>query len=143
MSAQTALALAEPEKIGARVVETDASVRVVPADLDSILINLVSNAVKAIGSSANREKGKLQVSFARSGGNLDIRVADNGSGISDRVKKIMFEPLEGTFAEGTGMGLPIVQFLAERYDGSVWLSEQPPKGYVTEFRVTLKGVGAE
>jgi signal transduction histidine kinase len=52
----------------------------------------------------------------------------------------MFEPLEGTFAEGTGMGMPIVKFIAERYKGSVGLSGTPPEGYVTEVIVSLRNV---
>jgi signal transduction histidine kinase len=78
--------------------------------------------------------------LAARGSILEIRVADNGCGITTKVASVMFEPLEGRFAEGTGMGLPIVKFIAERYRGSVTISSSPPSGYVTEIVVTLHNV---
>jgi len=72
---------------------------------------------------------------------VSVCVADNGCGVSDKVRNVMFEPLEGTFSEGTGMGLPIVQFLASRYEGQVSLVEKPPGGYQTQFLVLLRNIG--
>jgi C4-dicarboxylate-specific signal transduction histidine kinase len=112
----------------------------VPAELDSILLNLVSNAVKASGESVNRESGKLRIHFAAHGADLAIRVADNGCGISAKVRSVMFEPLEGHFAEGTGMGLPIVKYIAEQYSGTVATVDPSAGGYVTEFLVSLRNV---
>lgn len=116
------------------------SVQAVPAELDSILLNFVSNAVKAINDSDRRDRGDILVTFAARGADLDIRVADNGCGISKKVAAVMFEPLEGKFSEGTGMGLPIVKFIAERYKGRVFVSPTPPPGFVTELTATLRGV---
>jgi signal transduction histidine kinase len=132
--------LAPPDrfKVLSRIPEMN--VAVVPAELDSILLNLVSNAVKAINASPRANEGRILVAFQTSSQDLDIRVADNGSGVSQAVANLMFEPLEGKFAEGTGMGLPIVKFISERYKGNVRLSTTPPRGYETEFRATLKGV---
>jgi signal transduction histidine kinase len=137
-AARATLALAIPDKVTSELVPPHGSVRIIPAELDSILVNLVSNAVKAINESPNREKGRILISLATRGPNLEIRVADNGCGVSDKVKNVMFEPLEGAFSEGTGMGLPIVAFLASRYDGIVTLAEHAPEGYRTEFFVLLK-----
>lgn len=139
-SANTALALAIPDKVTTNVEAPRGAARVVPAELDSILVNLVSNAVKAINESDNREKGRILISFATKGADLELRVADNGCGVSEKVRDVMFEPLEGTFSEGTGMGLPIVQFLASRYEGLVTLVEKPPSGYATQFHVLLRNV---
>ncbi len=70
-SANTALALATPEKVTTNVQAPKIAARVVPAELDSILVNLVSNAVKAINESANRDKGRLQITFSTSGNDLE------------------------------------------------------------------------
>lgn len=139
-SANAALALAIPDKVMPNVEAPKGAARVVPAELDSILVNLVSNAVKAINESDNRENGRILITFVTKGADLEIKVADNGCGISDKVRKVMFEPLEGSFSEGTGMGLPIVQFLASRYEGSASLLDKAPNGYETQFSVTLRNV---
>jgi signal transduction histidine kinase len=139
-SALTALALATADKVGTHVALPKSPAHVVPAELDSIFVNLVSNAVKAINESDNRGTGRILITFETKGRDLELGVADNGCGVSDKMRAVMFEPLEGSFAEGTGMGLPIVQFLASRYDGFARLSESPPSGYSTLFLVVLKNV---
>ena len=141
-SASTILRLAPPERIASQVTGSPSSIRIVPAELDSVLLNLVSNAIKAIDASQNRESGRIRITLAGDDATLDLRVADNGCGVSSDVARILFEPLEGRFSEGTGMGLPIVQFIAERYDGSAELSPKAPAGYTTEFHVIFRNVGA-
>jgi signal transduction histidine kinase len=139
-SVKTVLGLAPPDKVSSEVVVPQISLAVVPAEFDSILLNLISNSVKAIAESRNRESGRIRVTLASKGVDLAILVADNGCGISPKVAAVMFEPLEGKFAEGTGMGLPIVKFIAERYKGRVVAAATPPQGYVTEMVVNLRNV---
>jgi signal transduction histidine kinase len=139
-SIQTVLGLAPPDKVTPEVTVPQISLAVVPAEFDSILLNLISNSVKAIAESRNRESGKIRVALSSRGADLDVRVADNGCGITAKVAAIMFEPLEGKFDEGTGMGLPIVKFIAERYKGLVQVASASPQGYVTEMIVTLRNV---
>ena len=140
-SATTALGLAIADKVTSKVDAPKGSARLVPAELDSILVNLVSNAVKAINESDNRESGRIWISFTTKGADLELRVADNGCGVSEKVRNVMFEPLEGAFSEGTGMGLPIVQFLASRYEGRASLADKPPSGYQTQLLVVLRNIG--
>jgi signal transduction histidine kinase len=140
MSAMEAVAsIAPPDKIKVHIVEFKGRLSMVPAEFDSVLLNLVSNAIKAIGESSSSARGKIRIALIAKGEDLQVCVADNGCGVSKRVESVMFEPLEGKFAEGTGMGLPIVKFIAERYLGSVAL-HAAPSGYATELRVLLKGV---
>lgn len=134
------LGLAPPDKVETTIDLPELKLRIVPADLDSILLNLVSNAVKAVAESNRNESGLIRVSFRTQGEDLDIRVADNGCGVTQKVAAIMFEPLEGHFAEGTGMGLPIAKYIAGRYGGDVMLTEIPTRGYKTEMMVKLRGV---
>jgi nitrogen-specific signal transduction histidine kinase len=139
-SVDAILKLAPPDKVATKVSPLHKSLHIVPAELDAILLNLVSNAVKAIAASQNAEKGKILVSFVVSGKDLTVRVADNGSGIPSNMHEIIFEPLEGKFSEGTGMGLPIVRFIVERYRGSISVKSPAAGNYATEFSVALPGV---
>jgi signal transduction histidine kinase len=139
-SLKTILGLAPPDKVAIDVLVPSINVTIVPAEFDSIILNLVSNAVKAIDASHNREQGRIRAALAARGSNLHISIADNGCGITPGVASVMFEPLEGRFSEGTGMGMPIVKFIAERYKGNVSLNETPPEGYATEVIVNLRNV---
>lgn len=140
-SARAILALAPPDKVRVEVLRPTRGVKLVPAELDSILINLVSNAVKAIGASRQRDSGRILVRFESRGDDFGVAVADNGCGVSPKVAAVMFHPLEGQFTDGTGMGLPIAAFIAGRYNGQVSVSPQPPQGYTTEFSAWLRDVG--
>jgi len=116
-------------------------VSLVLAELDSVLLNLVSNAVKAINASPRADEGKISIQLGDvEGQNLEISVADNGCGVSSKVARVLFEPLEGEFSEGTGMGLSIVRFIAERYGGDVRMNSKAPRGYTTQFVATFKDV---
>ncbi|MBA3578980.1 MAG: ATP-binding protein [Gemmatimonadaceae bacterium] len=139
-SAETILGLASPDKVTTELTIPAMRLSIVPAEVDSILLNLVSNSVKAVAESTNRESGRIRVRFEAHGNDLAIHVADNGCGISRSVAQIMFEPLEGKFAEGTGMGLPIVRYIAERYKGAAAIVRPPASGFATEFVVTLRNV---
>ena len=139
-SAQAILGLAQPEKVSTTLAIPSMRLNVVPAEVDSILLNLVSNSAKGIAASSNRESGRIRVRYETSGRDLSIAVADNGCGITPKVAQIMFEPLEGRFAEGTGMGLPIVKYIAERYHGRVQARKLDAEGLTTEFLVSLRNV---
>ena len=140
VAAETVLRLAPPDTVTTEVSTGAVTATLVPAELDAILLNLVTNAVKAIAASETRGKGRIRVSFSGEGTALVLTVMDNGCGIAENVTAIMFEPLEGAFDEGTGMGLPIVKYIAERYEGTA-TTVKAPKGYTTAFQVTLRGVG--
>jgi signal transduction histidine kinase len=136
-SVQRILELAPPGRVHTKILARPVKISLVPAELDSIVLNLVTNALKAIDESSRRERGRIRVQFLDGANGFELRVADNGCGVSKAVQKIMFRPLEGRFSEGTGMGLPIVEFLAYQYGGVVALSDDAPPGYRTEFRVRL------
>ena len=130
--------LASTQGVEVRIDIDPVSVKVVPAEMDSIMLNLVSNGIKAIKASDNRKSGKIQVGLRSSRSSLIISVSDNGCGVSDKVEKIMYKPLEGGFEEGTGMGLPIVQYLAKQYNGELGQRNLSGPDYSTEFFVILK-----
>jgi signal transduction histidine kinase len=140
-AARRVLSLPKEKNIRTRIeAQQSFSVRLVPAEFDSVLLNLVSNSLKAIKASENRGDGAIRLRLDQVGKALVLAVADNGCGVSDAVRKIMFDPLEGEFEEGTGMGLPIVQFVASQYNGSVECHSVDDRGYGTEFVATFKNV---
>lgn len=65
-----------------------------------------------------------------------MEVEDNGAGIPDEMNNRVFEDFFSTKgSEGTGIGLLVVQKVAEEHGGKVALSSSPGRG--TTFTVTI------
>lgn len=101
-----------------------------------VLVNLLSNAFKFTPLG-----GVVAVSLKQQGDKAEIMVQDNGPGIPESMREIVFErfrQVEGGAErpfEGTGLGLAIVKDFVELHHGSVLLREAPGGGAL--FLVTL------
>jgi len=95
------------------------------SELKEALINLLENARTAM-----REGGRVTVGAApgKLQGSVEIRVADDGSGIPEDLMPRVFEPHFSTRTTGTGLGLAIVRRLVESWGGAVSLESTPGKG---------------
>ena len=69
------------------------------------------------------------------GNNIKIIVSDNGKGISEEVKDLIFEPKFTTKSSGMGLGLPMIKNIIEAYDGSISFTSK--EGIGTVFSVIL------
>lgn len=78
-------------------------------ELGQALINLVVNAAHAIEDAGLRVPGRIEVQLQTSPGGVEIRVTDNGVGMSDEVRARMFEPFFTTKVEGRGTGQGLIQ----------------------------------
>ncbi|GAB3258225.1 ATP-binding protein [Nocardioides dilutus] len=107
-----------------------------PTELDRLLTNLVSNAVKYTSAG-----GTVLVSAHRRGSEVVLQVADNGFGISEQDQIGLFRPFYRTTnpaalnQPGTGLGLSIVATIVERHHGRVEVCSRLGEG--TTFTVTL------
>lgn len=96
-----------------------------------ILINLVSNAVDAVGG----EGSVTVVADRREPRYLDISVSDNGPGIAEDIRARIFEPFFTTRANGTGLGLAIAEYVVKAHLGRIWCESS--EGFGTTFRIRL------
>lgn len=104
----------------------DAKVRIERQDLDEMIGNLVENAAKYGG-------GRVFVTVEPRDGMVDILVEDDGTGISESERELLFERgarLDTTGKPGTGLGLAIVRDVAEIYGGQITLEESEDLGGV-------------
>ncbi len=101
--------------------------------LETALINLVVNAVHAMGEKG----GTLGVATRRHGNDLEVLVKDEGPGIPERIRTSLFEPFVTTKPEGkgTGLGLSTVLMVIERHNGHIDFDSE--EGHGTTFRITL------
>jgi two-component system NtrC family sensor kinase len=91
--------------------------------LQQIVVNLVVNALQAMGAS-----GRLTVSTGPAGpGLVRLAVADTGPGVRPEIAKRIFEPFFTTKAEGqgTGLGLSICYQIAEEHGGAIRVEPSP------------------
>ena len=104
-------------------------VRLDPAGLELVLLNLVRNAADA---SAPGQRIVVRSRRCRSGDAEAVAVAviDHGTGMTDQVKVQATQPFFTTKqpGRGTGLGLPMVKDFAEQCGGTVEISSAPGRG---------------
>ena len=107
-------------------------VRVDPEQLKRVLINLIDNAIEAMG-----RHGAIVIETARDRPNGFVRivVADNGPGIPEGEREKLFLPYYSTKRRGSGLGLAIVRRIVAEHGGSVDVADNVPRG--TRFTIEL------
>jgi two-component system sensor histidine kinase HydH len=104
-----------------------------PGLVQQLLLNLVRNAVEALG---DQPGGEIRVEARRDGaGKVTISVIDNGPGFSQEATSRMFEPFFTTKSLGTGLGLAITRKLVQSLGGTLTIRPAAPRG--TAAVVTL------
>ncbi|MCX7822379.1 MAG: HAMP domain-containing histidine kinase [Syntrophobacterales bacterium] len=101
--------------------------------LSRALENLLRNAFEAVPPSNGRVKFQAEVS----GETLVFTVEDNGSGILEGEKAMIFEPFYTTRKEGLGLGLYIVQKVAEAHGGTVSVESSKEGGTVFFLKIPI------
>ncbi len=107
-------------------------VRVDPEQMKRVMINLVDNAIEAMGRS-----GAIVVETARDVPNSLVRVvvADTGPGIPPAERDKLFLPYYSTKGRGSGLGLAIVRRIVAEHGGSIDVFDNQPTG--TRFIIEL------
>ncbi|MDI2068373.1 ATP-binding protein, partial [Klebsiella pneumoniae] len=86
-----------------------------PDRLTQVLLNLYLNAIHAIG-----RQGTITVEANESSGDrVKIVVTDSGKGIAAEQLEAIFTPYFTTKADGTGLGLAVVQNIIEQHGGTI------------------------
>jgi two-component system sensor histidine kinase FlrB len=99
--------------------------------LRGALMNLLNNAVEAFNGS-----GKIIMTVSQQDdASLNITILDNGPGIDIQQQHRLFEPFYTTKANGTGLGLAVVDSVVRAHSGSIQCHSEPGKG--TVFTVML------
>ena len=96
-------------------------VRLRPAQIEQVIINLVDNAIDAIRET-NGSGGRITVRTALADGGAEViaTVHDSGPGFdAERARKV-FEPLYTTKSDGIGLGLSIARSIIEDHGGRIW-----------------------
>jgi len=118
------------------------AVRMDPEQMRQVLINLVDNAIDALGGVAAgpRPSGEppcVRIATAHEAGSGVVRltVSDNGPGIPVADREKLFLPYYSTKGRGSGLGLAIVRRIITEHGGTVEVHDAQPQG--TVFTVDL------
>ena len=82
--------------------------------LVNALLNLIDNAIEA-----TTEAPHIKLGLFEADGNINIKVADNGPGISDYHRESIFDPFYSTREGGTGLGLAVVMSAVKAHRGEI------------------------
>ncbi len=105
-----------------------------PRKLERALYNLLLNACEAAPSS----EGRVEVTIRRTPASIIIDVSDNGPGIAEPIRDKLFHPFVSFGkANGTGLGLTVVQKIVQDHGGTVMM-ERTRDGR-TVFRIMIPG----
>lgn len=116
-----------------------ATVLVDKIQIQQVLVNLIRNAVEAMGACSQRlltiRTMPDQPGFVR------VTVADTGPGVAPEVAEQLFKAFVSTKSEGMGLGLSICRTIVEANGGRIWM--EPAEGGGTQFHFTLIRTEAE
>ncbi len=114
--------------------------------LNQVFMNIISNAIDALDNydsrraiaEINANPNIITITTEIIETNCVIRIADNGSGITEAVKERLFDPFFTTkpVGKGTGLGLSIsYQIIVEKHGGTLKCISEPGQG--TEFWIEI------
>ncbi len=101
-------------------------------NLNRLFHNLIRNALQAM---VEDRQGVLIVALKDEGTKAKISITDNGKGIPEEQKELVFSPSFTTKASGMGLGLSISKSIIENSGGNIWFESVEGEG--TTFYVEL------
>jgi two-component system, NtrC family, sensor kinase len=102
------------------------------AQVQQVILNLVTNAIDAIG-----KDGTVTVRSRRVKNEIRVTIADTGPGIPENVQRLIFDPFYTTKSagKGTGLGLWISYNIIEKMGGRLTVTSR--EGHGAEFAIQL------
>ncbi len=109
-------------------------IKVNPAEIEQVILNLVNNAVQALANAGTLQR-RITIEAIKAGQLVRLTVSDNGSGVPVEFKSHLFELLSTTKQTGMGLGLWLCKHIVTRYSGSIHHEDAIGGGakFVVEF----------
>ena len=121
-------------------------ISVIPQDLSRAVLNVMNNACYAVRERQLSDEDKdympeISIGVEFFGGNLVIKISDNGAGMTDEVKQKLYENFFTTkpAGEGTGLGMAITRDIIEnKHGGKISFVSEKGKGTEFKFEIPVK-----
>ncbi len=117
------------------------NINIVPMEFGRVILNLINNAFYAVSEkkklSDDNYEPTVTVSTKRQNEKVEIKVADNGTGIPQKVLEKIFQPFFTTkpTGQGTGLGLSLSYDIVKAHSGELLVETKEGDG--TEFKIIL------
>jgi PAS domain S-box-containing protein len=105
--------------------------------LQQVLLNLILNAIDAMGPMEDRPRELTIVSRRDGADAVLVEVRDAGPGIDPEHAAQVFEPFYTTKSDGLGIGLSISRSIVEAHGGKLWVNANEPHGAVFRFSLPV------
>jgi PAS domain S-box-containing protein len=109
--------------------------------LQQVVLNLILNAVEAMGSVESGPRDLL-ISTERHHTGVLVAVHDSGPGIDPTHLERVFEAFYTTKSRGVGMGLSICRSIIDAHGGRLWAEANEPRGAIFQFTLPAVQVGS-
>jgi signal transduction histidine kinase/predicted negative regulator of RcsB-dependent stress response len=122
---------------------TDLKVFADPLMIETVLRNLINNAIKF-----TPEGGSVEITATKNDGRVFVSVIDSGIGVSDEDVQNLFRidskvKRKGTNNEdGSGLGLILCKEFVEKNNGSIWAESTPGQGSSFIFTIPSKAIAS-
>jgi two-component system, NtrC family, sensor histidine kinase PilS len=103
------------------------------AQIKQIVWNLATNGLRAMP-----DGGRLRLATAANGHGVVLSVQDEGIGIPREDLDGIFQPFQGAFFKGSGLGLSIVHRIVSDYAGEIQVTSERDKGTTVTVRLPLQ-----
>ena len=113
------------------------SINIVPQDIGRVILNLINNAFYAVDEKKTLRQAQgdsyepiVSVSTKMNNGKVEIKVADNGNGIPQKVLDKIFQPFFTTkpTGQGTGLGLSLSYDIIKAHGGEIRVTTKENEG---------------
>jgi ligand-binding sensor domain-containing protein/signal transduction histidine kinase len=117
------------------------NIQIIPQDIGRVLLNLYNNAFYAVSEKkkqlSNGYEPTVAVNTKKIDGKVEIRVKDNGNGVSPKVKDKIFQPFFTTkpTGQGTGLGLSLSYDIIKAHGGEIKVETM--EGEFSEFVIQI------
>ncbi len=114
--------------------ETIDKINIVPQDIGRVILNLINNAFYAVDERKKQTgdgyEPNVLVSTKRNNGKVEIKVSDNGNGVSQKVLDKIFQPFFTTkpTGQGTGLGLSLSYDIVKAHGGEIRVETKEGEG---------------
>jgi C4-dicarboxylate-specific signal transduction histidine kinase len=106
--------------------------------LQQVLVNLLMNGCDAMNTEAADRILTLRTQFTVHG-EVEVSIADCGSGIAPQDRERIFEPFVSTKTEGLGLGLAVCRTIVTSHEGRLWATNNADRGATLHFTLPASG----
>ncbi|MEJ7821300.1 MAG: ATP-binding protein [Chitinophagaceae bacterium] len=118
-------------------------INIIPQDIGRVILNLLTNAFYAVNEKKKQQpegyEPTVSVSTKKVSGKVELKVADNGNGIPQKVVDKIFQPFFTTkpTGQGTGLGLSLRYDIIKAHGGEIKVQTKEGEGaeFIIQFNV--------